>query len=265
VDAVKHCNVPVIWQIHEDTSKIPQKQIQKIHTQANQVITVSKTMFEAFKKFKNKSSYIYNGISLKPSKEQTQPTPLFVALGTIEPRKGFHTLIEAASLLKAQGHPFKIHIYGKPLPTTRKYFEKLQKKIKQDHLEAFVEFKGVTTNIAKAMAPAWAVVVPSLSEPFGRVAVEAMALKNPVIASQVGGLSEIVVNHKTGLLFPAENSTALAKKMTRIIQDKKLVKKLGSAGYRRYQKNFTLKKHVLEIEKIYSKIMSFPRRREPQP
>jgi glycosyltransferase involved in cell wall biosynthesis len=74
----------------------------------------------------------------------------------------------------------------------------------------------------------------------------------------VGGLSEIVVDHKTGFLFASEDPTVLAKKMSLIIQDKKLVKKFGSAGYQRYQKNFTLKKHILEIEKIYSKMLSSP-------
>jgi glycosyltransferase involved in cell wall biosynthesis len=117
-----------------------------------------------------------------------------------------------------------------------------------------VEFKGVTSNIAKAMAPAWAVIVPSLSEPFGRVAVEAMALKKPVIASRVGGLSEIVVDRKTGFLFSTEDSTALAKKMALIIQDKRLVKELGTLAYKRYQERFTLKKHIQEIEKIYQSI-----------
>ena len=87
-----------------------------------------------------------------------------------------------------------------------------------------------------------------------RVAVEAMALKKPVIASRVGGLSEIVVDRKTGFLFSTEDSTALAKKMALIIQDKRLVKELGTLAYKRYQERFTLKKHIQEIEKIYQSI-----------
>jgi hypothetical protein len=79
VDAARHCNVPVIWQIHEDTSQLSQKQVQNIYTQATQIITVSKSMFKPFKELHDKAAFIYNGISLKPSTAKTHPTPLFVA------------------------------------------------------------------------------------------------------------------------------------------------------------------------------------------
>jgi glycosyltransferase involved in cell wall biosynthesis len=76
-----------------------------------------------------------------------------------------------------------------------------------------------------------------------------------VVASRCGGLPEIVKNKVTGLLFSRGMSTELAECLAKLLNDPRRAKAMGRAGYERYKKYFTLKKHVEEIEKIYKGLL----------
>jgi glycosyltransferase involved in cell wall biosynthesis len=75
-----------------------------------------------------------------------------------------------------------------------------------------------------------AVVVPSLYEPFGLVALEAMASGVPVVASDTGGLRELVEDEVTGLRFPPGDHAALARTVVRVLLDPDLARRLGREG-----------------------------------
>jgi glycosyltransferase involved in cell wall biosynthesis len=74
-------------------------------------------------------------------------------------------------------------------------------------------------------------VVPSLNEPFGIVALEGMVNRVPVVIADSGGLGEIVEDGRTGLKVPPRNPQALAQAITRLLLDEALRRQIGQAGY----------------------------------
>lgn len=99
-------------------------------------------------------------------------------------------------------------------------------------------------------------VVPSTEpEPFGLVALEAMAAKKPVIAANCGGLKEIVIDQETGVLFEPRNSYALADAIEDLINNKEKRHRLGNNGFNRLNEKFSLSNYIFSIESIYKLLM----------
>ena len=98
------------------------------------------------------------------------------------------------------------------------------------------------------------VIVPSLEEPFGRVVIEAMACKKPVIGTNVGGIPEIIVDKQTGFLIPPKNPEYLEKSILTLIENKKLRRSMGKEGYKRVLNKFTVEKSFKKIETIFKKL-----------
>lgn len=88
-------------------------------------------------------------------------------------------------------------------------------------------------------------ILPSRTEGIPRVLIEAMACGKPVIGSRVGGISEVIVDNETGLLFESENDQDLAEKIRMLLDDTRLEQRLGNAGYERAQKKFSPEKYAL--------------------
>jgi glycosyltransferase involved in cell wall biosynthesis len=94
-------------------------------------------------------------------------------------------------------------------------------------------------------------VVPSLwAEPFGQVAVEAMAASKPVIASAHGGLTDIVIHQKTGILVQPGDTLMLRHAMIKLLDDADFRRQLGSEGYSRAKQHFTCSQVTNQIEMI---------------
>lgn len=136
------------------------------------------------------------------------PGPPFrlVAVGRASHEKGFDVLLDAMALARAHGLDATVAIIGDGPETAA-----LAARRDRLGLEAAVEFVGPLPRrqLHERLAGAHAVVVPSRNEGLGLVAVEALAVGRPVIASRVGGLVE-VVTPGTGVLVPREESSALA-------------------------------------------------------
>jgi glycosyltransferase involved in cell wall biosynthesis len=109
------------------------------------------------------------------------------------------------------------------------------------------------TEIDTLYAKASVVVYPSLYlEPFGRVPVEAMSHKKPVIVSNCGGLREIVLHEYNGLVIDPENKLEFVKAINKICSDPAYASILGENGYKRYKQHFTgdvmIKKYIALID-----------------
>ncbi|MGQ9537991.1 MAG: glycosyltransferase family 4 protein [Candidatus Bathycorpusculaceae bacterium] len=99
-------------------------------------------------------------------------------------------------------------------------------------------------------------VVPSLFEPFGIVALEAMAAKSPVVVSDTGGLSEIVEHEVTGLKVYPDNPDSLAWGVTRVLLDEDYAKRLRENAYRMVLEKFNWEKISQQTKNIYEKVLS---------
>ncbi|MFC1771274.1 glycosyltransferase family 4 protein [Candidatus Margulisiibacteriota bacterium] len=127
----------------------------------------------------------------------------------------------------------------------------LENFIKEHDLQSQIIFLGFAENPAHIITHLDIVLIPSEYEPFGLVAIEAMALKKPVIASDVGGLREIIINNKTGILVPAKNATALAKAIQELTDKPELGIQFGEKGYFQYKNEFCMKRFIANLENIY--------------
>jgi len=96
------------------------------------------------------------------------------------------------------------------------------------------------------------IVCPSRFEGFGLVAAEAMACGKPVIASNTGGLPEIIDDRETGFLVQPEDPVAMAEALTELIDNPALREKLGAAGRRKVGEKFSFTTFARQIEALYA-------------
>jgi glycosyltransferase involved in cell wall biosynthesis len=133
--------------------------------------------------------------------------PLIFSVGRLVYEKGFHVLIGAMPKILAEYPDAKLLIAGKgPL---RDY---LQNIVRHLRIEQHVHFAGFISDEERDMlfAAADCAVFPSLYEPFGIVALEAMAHNCPVVVSKVGGFAEVVTHKETGTIVYPDNSDSTA-------------------------------------------------------
>ena len=103
------------------------------------------------------------------------------------------------------------------------------------------------------------VVVSSSIEPeaFGRVSIEAQSMKKPIIASNIGGSKETIVNDKTGFLFETEKPGELCKKIIETLQlDETTVKSMGNEGRKNVINKFNVEKMCFSTYSEYKKLLN---------
>jgi glycosyltransferase involved in cell wall biosynthesis len=121
-------------------------------------------------------------------------------------------------------------------------------------LERF-RFPGIRSDIPDFLRAADLFVHPSHQEGFSNAILEAMAAGLPVVACDVGGNPEAVVDGVTGRLVPLGNPTALAVAMAEILADPGKGRSMGEAGRRRATEQFSLGRMVREIEEMYESLL----------
>ncbi|MEM2320059.1 MAG: glycosyltransferase family 4 protein [Candidatus Bathyarchaeia archaeon] len=175
---------------------------------------------------------------------------LFV--GRLVHEKGVHTLISAAPKILEQVNA-KFVIVGNGY--MKESLSTLVKNMGLDHKFLFTGFLDDET-LRKLQKCADVSVVPSLFEPFGIVALEAMAAKSPVVVSDTGGLSEIVEHDVTGVKVYPNNAQSLAWGVTRVLLDEKYANMLRENAYKKVREVFNWEKISLQTKNIYKNVLS---------
>lgn len=96
---------------------------------------------------------------------------------------------------------------------------------------------------------------PSVYEPFGIINLEAMACERPVVASAVGGIPEVVVPGKTGLLVPPADPRALAAALNQVLRDQRMARAMGVAGRRRALEHFSWTSIAAKTRRMYEEVL----------
>jgi glycosyltransferase involved in cell wall biosynthesis len=165
-------------------------------------------------------------------------------------KKGFADLIRACGLLAEAEKSFQCEIIGEgPLEN------ELRAQIEQLNLEKRVTLSGAKPQreVRQRLAAANVFVLPSVVDAQGgmdnlpTVIMEAMAAGLPVISTDIGGISEMVVQNETGFLVQSGNEVALAAAIEKVIDDSLSARRLGHAGYHRAQEFFAIEKNVREL------------------
>jgi glycogen synthase len=161
-------------------------------------------------------------------------TRLVVFAGRLEYEKGVQTLLAVLQRVRAAAGPTKLYVAG-----TGTYQEALHRQVTALGLRRHVRFTGYLEDheLKLLYAAADVAVTPSIYEPFGLVAVEAMACGTPVVAGDTGGLREIVAGG-AGLSFPPEDEAALTEALVRVLTDPALAALLVRRGTARIRRRY---------------------------
>ena len=164
---------------------------------------------------------------------------------------GSWMLIENTVLLMQPWMWLKLIFVGSTTDNQQHIINELNSKIQKYQIEKNVKIIPFQSNINTIWKAIDIAVVPSIEpEPFGLVAVEAMLASKPVVASNHGGLTEIIDHQQTGFLIEPNNIQELINAIEKLINDKKLRLDMGQKGYKRAAEEFSIQKHVSKIEKV---------------
>lgn len=179
-------------------------------------------------------------------------TTRYLASGRLSKVKGFDVLLNALSLVRDKYPKFELFIAGDG-PQRRE----LQTLTNALGIQKHVKFLGKIPyyKMQDIYLSSDIVIVPSIyPEPFGRVALEAMSVGRPVIASNIGGLPEIIGN-KAGILVPPSNPKKLADAILLLSKDSKLRKKMSKAGKKISKEKFNTTNIVKQILRVYKRVL----------
>ena len=266
--AAKLCRKPLITSIHGRTHYLKLNFRTKIWLWvirlSDMVITVSESikeeMFKLAKIDKNKIKVIYNGIEIgevKIGKNRREEFGLskddFVigTVGSLRKIKGHKYLIEAMSLILKNIPNAKLVLIGEGE-------EELNlKRLSFDlNLNGRIKFLGYREDAKELMEIFDIFVLPSISEGFPNVLLEAVVNRKPIVATRVGGVEEIIKDRYSALLVEKENAEKIAHRIIELKDNPRLIDELVSNAFQAVSGNFGLDKFIKGYEKAYAGIFN---------
>ena len=202
---------------------------------------------------------VHDGISVASFNQTTMEgrLPVIGLVGRISPWKGQHVFIEAAKIVTQRYPHARVRIIGAPLFGEEQYEKSLMEQRKRLGLENVVEFTGFKSDVTSEIEQLTLLVHASTTgEPFGQVIIEGMAARKPVIATNGGGVPEIVVHGETGLVVPMGNARAMAEAICEILPHPVRGGQMGDNGYERVRNHFTIEKTARAVERVYRHVLA---------
>jgi len=200
---------------------------------------------------------IYEGIDLSlypkrtAGKARRPEEP--VVIGTVahlSREKGLDHLIEAASLIPGVQKRLRFVIVG-----TGDCLPGLKELAQKKGLAEVIQFAGFHSNTYQYMKSFDIFALPSLSEGLSSAILEAMATSLPIVATEVGGIPELVKDGENGLLVAPADPSALARAIQRLADNPEESRRMGLRGRERMEEQFTLERKILETEQLCSTLL----------
>jgi glycosyltransferase involved in cell wall biosynthesis len=194
---------------------------------------------------------VHYGIEAGPEPAPLPGVPRLAIVGRLIPIKGHDVLLRAVARARERLSGLTLEIAG-----DGELGPELRATATQLGLGDAVSFLGRVAPVAPVLERAEVVVVPSFGEGFGMVALEAMERGRPVIASDVGGLPEIVDEGRTGLLVPPGDVEALARAIAELAADPARSAEMGAAGRARALAEFSQERCTDRIVTLYGEALA---------
>ncbi|KMQ52634.1 glycosyltransferase [Chitinispirillum alkaliphilum] len=190
--------------------------------------------------------------------KNTLSYPLILLPARVSPGKGHADLIRAAVKLKSQGVGFNLGFAGRiDSPEVLQYLKKLARISGISRRVFFLGFCD-QQELRAWYARSAVVVLPSRTEGFARVLLEAQAMSRPVVAYDVGGNSQCIKNNESGFICRYGDTAKFASLLIKLLCDEGLRKKMGENGRNNVQTNYTLSHLAQRHEIFYSRIIDRP-------
>lgn len=200
----------------------------------------------------SKPLVVYPGVAIPIARERHESSEIRIGVAArLAPVKGISFFIDAMRSVSQSVPQLRAEIAGDGPERTS-----LENQVRERDLEKIVSFAGWVDDISQTMR-GWDIYVqPSLAEGLGISALEAMACGIPVVASNVGGLREIIVDGVTGFLVPPGDTRALAEKIWLLTTDATLRASMGNAARARVIEHFNLERESHAIRTAYERLLA---------
>jgi glycosyltransferase involved in cell wall biosynthesis len=197
---------------------------------------------------------VWNGVPVVPPRAALAPVPTLAFAGRLAPEKGLDVLLRAFARVRERLPEARLVIAGDGPGR-----DALAQRLSALGQEGQVERLGhrPRAELDARLGSAWVQAVPSIwEEPFGLVAPEAMMRGVAVVASDAGGLAEIVEDGRTGRLVRRGDADALAAALLGILSDRELAERMGRAGRERALAHFDEERYVDRFVEIYEELLA---------
>jgi glycosyltransferase involved in cell wall biosynthesis len=179
--------------------------------------------------------------------------PLVGNVAALVPHKGQKHLIEAAAIVVRQVPDARFVIAGEG-----ELRPSLERQIKEHRLEKHVFLAGFRPDILSLHKAFDIFVMSSITEGLGTSLLDAMAASKPIVATDTGGIPEVVAHESTGLIVPPRDHEAMAAALVKLLKDPALAKRMGSAGFARVRQQFSAVKMLKETLRVYERVALHP-------
>lgn len=194
-----------------------------------------------------------NGIQLdnfKTEKEPVSEPPLILYATRMESVKNHHMLFEAARILKERNVAFNIQLAG-----DGELMEEYENWVRENGLSEYITFLGYREDIPELIANATVCVLVSLKEGLPRGIIEAAASGRVMVATDVVGNRDTMIDGETGFLVPLGDSQALADRLEQLLGDGELRRKIGQRARQYAQENFDERVVAERIIAVYDELV----------
>lgn len=171
-------------------------------------------------------------------------------IGRLSCEKGHIYLLKAVAELRKIFPNLKCLIVGDGL--LRKELERISERLE---ISKNCIFTGTMHNIPEVLSILDGLVLPSISEGFPMILLEAMAARCPIVATRIGGIPELIENGKTGILVEPRDHQALARAIEELLQNKEKTKEMTSMARLMVEKEFIAEGMVKKIEGVYENLV----------
>ena len=179
-----------------------------------------------------------------------QAQNLIAMIGRLTPRKGVLFFLEALAYLKRENYSFCALIVGQA--AKEDFLKRLKEKVRKENLEKEVIFTGRRDDIPQIISALDLLVFPSVEpESFGRVVVEALLLGKPVVATDIGGVKDIIEDNITGKLVSPGDALSLAQAISWMLEHKEEARNLAQRGRQKALAEFNLDKMYQRTIEVY--------------
>jgi glycosyltransferase involved in cell wall biosynthesis len=176
-----------------------------------------------------------------------------VTVGNLRPVKGIDVLLRAAAIVRKTFPETVFLVVGEPHGQI--YFDELKNLAGTLGVEKNIRFLGLRKDPLAILKISDVFCLPSRTEGLSNALLEAMACSLPCVATNVGGNPELVKDGKNGFLVPSEEPEAMASRITDLLQDRELARRMGACGRRSVEDNFTVGHMVGRLVELYDALL----------
>lgn len=266
--AARLCGVPHLWHLHEILDGHPSLNALfplpvvywLMGSLSTHVVAVSRAIVTRFEHLigAEKLSIIPNGSdqqaalpmhqSVREELSLSDDAIVALAVGSLVPEKGYGTMLQALARVRQGGRHVHLVIAGWGAETTVHAF---QAQVRALGLRDVVHYLGFRNDIPQLMNQCDLFLLSSLTESFSLVTLDAMAAGKPVIATDCGGPSEIVLNGETGYLVPVNDTAEIAARIIELTDDPSKMLTFGERGRVQFRERYTAMVFAANFQQLY--------------